>query len=712
MKSSLKQRAAMPQTTPQSLGSLTKACRDIMRKDKGLNGDLDRLPMLTWVMFLKFLDDLEQVRETEAKVAAKRFTLAIEPPYRWRDWAAKPDGVTGDALIAFINNEEAIRSDGIKGPGLFAYLRSLRGANGGDRRDVIRTVFQGVINRMINGYLLRDVLNKINNIHFTSSDEIHTLAHLYESMLKEMRDAAGDSGEFYTPRPVIKFIVAALNPRLGETVLDPAAGTGGFLVEAFEHLSKQCKTTEHHRRLQRETINGCEAKPLPYLLCQMNLLLHGLEYPQIDPGNALRVPLREIGDKDRVGIIMTNPPFGGEEERGILGNFPDDKQTAETALLFLQLIMRKLRRQPKAGRAAVVVPNGTLYEDGVSQRIREELLTEFNLHTVVRFPKGVFEPYTDIATNVLFFERGGPTDAIWFYEHPLPPHRAHLKGKSYSATDGIQYDEFTPLLTWWHDRKKTDQAWLVSVDALRESGFDLAQNHPKHANITLPAPAEIIRTVRNIKNDSEAVLRELEETLSALTTVSAPGVLLHELLEQRADSIRIQDHTEYTRPRVQLHFRGAKVRDRVAGSDIGSKSQIVMRTNDLILSRIDARNGAMALVSGELDGAIATNDFPVFEIRSERVLPAYLRYCLFQPSMLRVYEHLSRGSTNRRRLNVEKFLDLKIALPEDVDVQLDVADALRKAEQGIGKLREQFGGMEEELEDLVGAALHYVFRKR
>jgi hypothetical protein len=214
-----------------------------------------------------------------------------------------------------------------------------------------------------------------------------------------------------------------------------------------------------------------------------------------------------------------------------------------------------------------------------------------------------------------------------------------------------------------------------------------------------------------MKNDSEVVLRELEQTLSSLTKVTAPGVPLRDLLLRREDSIRIQDDVEYRRPRVQLHFRGARIRDRVFGSEIGSKLQTVIRTNDLILSRIDARNGALALVPSELDGSIATGDFPVFEIRTERALPAYLRFCLFQPSMLRVYEHLSRGSTNRRRLSVEKFLDLQIAIPTDLDVQLSVADTLRNAEEGIGKLREQFGGMEEELEDLVGSALHYVFRK-
>ena len=413
-------KTAEPQTTSQQLGSIIKSARDIMRKDKGLNGDLDRLPVLTWIMFLKFLDDLEGARKTHAELKGMPFKPAIASPYRWRDWAAKEGGITGTELIAFVNNDEAVRPDGTRGPGLFAYLRSLQGANGGDRRDVIATVFRGIQNRMQNGYLLRDVIDKINSIHFNASEELHTLGRLYESMLREMRDSAGDSGEFYTPRPVVRFMVEVTKPKLGETVLDPACGTGGFLVEAFAHLEKQCKTVEDRKMLQNGSIYGFEPKPLPYLLGQMNLLLHGLENPKIDPGNSLRFPLREIGDKDRVDIILTNPPFGGEEEKGIQGNFPEDKQTSETALLFLQLIMRKLKRRPKPGRAAVVVPNGTLFGDGVCARIKEELLKEFNLHTIVRLPNGVFAPYTGIQTNILFFDRSGPTKEVWYYEHPLP----------------------------------------------------------------------------------------------------------------------------------------------------------------------------------------------------------------------------------------------------------------------------------------------------
>src|SRR5271167_1717359 len=281
-------------TTAQSLASLLKSARDIMRKDKGLNGDLDRLPLLTWIMFLKFLDDLELQRKEEAALAGKKFRAAIEPPYRWRDWAANPQGITGDALLAFINQDETRLPDGKRGAGLFAYLRGLSSANGDNRRDVIATVFKGVDNRMKSGYLLRDVVNKVGDIHFTSTGELHTLGALYETMLREMRDAAGDSGEFYTPRPVVRFMVEVINPRLGETILDPAVGTGGFLVEAFNHLSKQVRTVADRSFLQESSLSGCEPKPLPYLLCQMNLLLHGLDAPDIDPGNALRFKLTEI----------------------------------------------------------------------------------------------------------------------------------------------------------------------------------------------------------------------------------------------------------------------------------------------------------------------------------------------------------------------------------------------------------------------------------
>lgn len=499
-------------TTAQRLAAILKSSRDIMRKDKGLSGEIDRIPVLTWIMFLKFLDDMESIREEEAILSGKKFKPAVEAPYRWRDWAVNDAGITGDELIAFVNQEECTRPDGSRGPGLFAYLRSLRGTNGGDRRDVIATVFKGTVNRMINGYLLRDVINKINGIHFTSSDEIHTLGNFYESMLKEMRDAAGDSGEFYTPRAVVRFMVGVIDPKIGEVVLDPACGTGGFLVETYAHIEKQCQTVAQRRQLQQSTIVGNEAKPLPYLLAQMNLLLHGLESPRIEPGNSLAVALRDITDRDRVDVILTNPPFGGEEERGILSNFPEDKQTAETALLFLQLIMRKLRRGSKPGRAAVVVPNGVLFGDGIAARIKEELLRDFNLHTIVRLPNGVFAPYTDIPSNLVFFDRGGPTTTVWYYELPLPDGR-----KKYSKTVPIQFEEFTQALAWWAERSEGPHSWRVDADEVAAHGFNLDLKNPNaKAGLAYADPEDLVASMRAHEAAVMRIIGEIQALVQAV----------------------------------------------------------------------------------------------------------------------------------------------------------------------------------------------------
>ncbi|MGH3002819.1 MAG: HsdM family class I SAM-dependent methyltransferase, partial [Gaiellaceae bacterium] len=419
-----------------------------MRKDAGLNGDLDRIPQLAWILFLKAFDGLEQDREvTEAD-----YRPAIEAPFRWRDWAADPDGRTGEALIGFVNGE------------LLPYLRGLAGTQEHDPRDVLAAVFRETNNRMLSGHLLRDVVNKVSEISFASSDDIHTMAHLYESMLREMRDAAGDSGEFYTPRPVIRFMVQQLDPQLGEVVLDPACGTGGFLVETLEHLLPRVETTKQRRSLQND-LRGIEKKPLPFLLGMMNLILHRIGQPNIVRGNALARPITQISKRDRVDVILTNPPFGGEEEKTIQANFPADKQTAETVWLFLQLVIRQLR---DGGRCGIVVPNGLLFGAGVGARIKQQLLTECNLHTVVRLPDGVFEPYTAIPSNLLFFEKTGRTREVWFYEIRPPEGR-----KKYSKTKPMRFEEFAGCQTWWNAREENECAWRVPVADLEATDFNL-----------------------------------------------------------------------------------------------------------------------------------------------------------------------------------------------------------------------------------------------
>ena len=535
-------------STRENLSALIGTARKILRKDKGLNGDVDRLPLLTWVMFLKFLDDLEIVHEEEAELDGKSYQPIIEAPYRWRDWAAREDGITGDELLAFISQEFTVRADGRAGKGLFAYLRGLAGeGEKGSQREVIANVFKGVQNRMVSGYLLRDIINKINGIHFSASEEIHTLSHLYESMLREMRDAAGDAGEFYTPRPVVRFMVQVTDPHLGETVLDPACGTGGFLVEAYDHIFQQVSLPDQRRSLQRDTLYGQEAKPLPYMLAQMNLLLHGLEAPQIAYGNTLDRRINEIGHSERVDVILTNPPFGGEEEVGIKANFPPNMQTAETALLFLQYIMRKLRvagapvsggkAAARGGRAAVVVPNGTLFGDGISAVIKEEMLKEFKLHTIVRLPQGVFAPYTDIPANLLFFERGGPTETIWYYELPLPAGR-----KKYSKTAPLQYEEFASALAWWNSREEGPQAWRVDFAAKREAAVAAATPFWQRAENERNAAIALGRSIRELEQAIQVAANDGKASLQEQLRVLKSEQQAH---EQNAKSAQAEGDAQY-----------------------------------------------------------------------------------------------------------------------------------------------------------------------
>jgi type I restriction enzyme M protein len=463
-----------------------------MRKDAGLNSDVDRIPQLAWVLFLKAFDDVERRRE----VTERDYRAAISAPYRWRDWAADPvGGRTGPDLLRFVNDA------------LLPHLRGLRGSQPGDPRDVLAAVFKETFNRMLSGYLLRDVVNLVHGVNFSSSDDIHTMALLYESMLREMRDAAGDAGEFYTTRPVIRFIVRHVDLRLGDTVLDPAVGTGGFLVEALEHLRPQATTVGKWRTLQFQ-LRGIEKKPMPFLLGVMNLLLHGVEQPNIRRDNALAYPIAQLPASAKVNVVITNPPFGGEEEREVPGNFPATTRTAETALLFLQFIQRSLKPD---GRCGMVVPNGLLFGEGVATRVKRQLLAECNLHTIVRLPPGVFAPYTDIPTNLLFFEKTGSTTEIWYYELPLPEGR-----KKYSKTSPLAYEEFGACEAWWggmarEGRVETDRAWRVSIAEIDAADYDLDWKNPRQTeSLTQLPPSRLLDEAIEEGRQIQALLTELK----------------------------------------------------------------------------------------------------------------------------------------------------------------------------------------------------------
>lgn len=483
-------------TSKARLSAVIKSARDIMRKDAGLNGDLDRLPQLSWLLFLRAFDAMEQSR----KVWDDDFRPAIITKFQWRTWAANPD-FTGDDLLQFVNGE------------LLPHLRGLHSDQAGDPRNVLSTVFKDIRNQMLSGYLLRDLLNQIQKIDFTSSDDIHTMAFLYESILKEVRDAAGDSGEFYTPRPVIRFMVEQSFLELDDKILDPACGTGGFLVEAYDELKSKAKGTALQQQLWSD-LRGIEKKPLPYLLCMMNLILHGVESPAIIRDNALIRMLNEVGPSSKVDVVLTNPPFGGEEEDSVSQRFAQGLRTKETSVLFLQAILAKLK---PGGRCAVVLPHGVLDDKGGAEKTRERLLRECNLHTIVRLPQGVFAPYTPIPANLLFFEKTGPTKEVWFYETALPEGR-----KGYAKTKPMRYEEFSSCAEWWGgkdraDRLENEHAWRVPIADIVAKSYSLDFRNPDTGDDLAHRPpreliAELVATEREILELLEGLQADLEAT--------------------------------------------------------------------------------------------------------------------------------------------------------------------------------------------------------
>lgn len=479
------------------LSSVIKSARNIMRKDAGLNGDLDRIPQLAWLLFLKAFDDLEEQRS----VQDHGYQPVLPEKYRWRTWAHDAtERRTGSGLLSFVNDD------------LLPHLAGMQGSGqAGDPAETLGEVFRETRNRMVSGYLLFDLVGQVDQVDFNAGDDVHTMARVYETMLREVRDAAGDSGEFYTPRPVIRFMVGRLDPQVGEKVLDPAVGTGGFLVEVHDHMSRQVRSAHDLHRVEAGLL-GFEKEPLPYLLCQMNMLLHGVNEPQVRRANSLAM---EMSDQRRNGVdvVLTNPPFGGEEESRVQEFFRADLRTAETSWLFLQVIMERLERSP-SGRAAVVVPNGTLSDRGVGARVKKRLVENFDLHTVVRLPEGVFSPYTPIPSNIIFFEKGR-TSQTWFYQLRPPEGR-----KNYTKTRPMKYEEFSNCEQWWggsqrSDRQENDHAWTVPVAELQSKDYDLDTTNP-HSVRTLDDRllSDLVAELVSIQGN---ILRELEQFQSTLS---------------------------------------------------------------------------------------------------------------------------------------------------------------------------------------------------
>ena len=466
------------------ISATVKSIQDIMRQDAGVDGDAQRISQMVWMIFLKVYDD----KEKEWELENEKYQSAIPKKYRWRNWATDKEGITGDELLDFIGE-------------MFKALKGLNVSREDDPKGfIVREVFEDAYNYMKSGTLIRQVINKLNEIDFNKSEDRHLFNEVYEKILSDLQ-SAGNAGEYYTPRALTQFIVDIVNPKLGEKVLDPACGTGGFLVSTLENMKKQITRDSDSEKLQKN-INGVEKKPLPHLLCTTNMILHGIEVPNIRHDNTLTRPLADYGPSDMVDVVLTNPPFGGIEEPGIEMNFPSLFRTRETADLFLVLIMKLLREE---GRCGMVLPDGFLFGEGAKTRIKEKLLSEFNLHTIVRLPNGVFNPYTGIRTNLLFFERGKPTKEIWYFEHPYPEGY-----KSYNKTKPIRIEEFDLEKEWLANRtaeKFVKYCWIVTLEEIKRRNYNLDIPNPHNGTEgKKPSARELVEKIAlNLKEISKSV---------------------------------------------------------------------------------------------------------------------------------------------------------------------------------------------------------------
>ena len=484
-----------------SLSNFVKRIRDIMWNDAGVNGDAQRIEQMAWILFLKVYDAKEQDWEFNDE----SYVSIIPENCRWANWAADDrsgKAMTGETLLNFVNNT------------LFPTLKGLEVSKETPiRKSIVKTTFEDANNYMKDGVLLRQVINIIDELDLTDYEESHAFGDIYESILKELQ-SAGSSGEFYTPRAVTDFMAKMINPQIGEKVADFACGTGGFLTSWLNELKEKIETTEDQEKYAT-SIYGIEKKPFPYTLCITNMLLHDIDVPQIFHDNSLTKDVLNYTDRDRFDVILMNPPYGGHEKNEVKNHFPSDLASSETADLFMSVIMYRLKTN---GRAAVILPDGFLFgTDNAKVAIKKKLLSEFNLHTVIRMPHSVFAPYTSITTNILFFDKTGPTKETWFYRLDMPEGY-----KNFSKTKPMKLDHFAPAMEWWNNRVEIteegfDKAKSYTVDEIASRNYNIDLCGYPHEEEEILAPKELIQQYQekraSLNADIDRILAEITSIL-------------------------------------------------------------------------------------------------------------------------------------------------------------------------------------------------------
>lgn len=476
------------------LTNIINKCCDILRTDDGISGAVHYTEVLSWLLYLKFFQDKDRERQEMAALNGEEYTPLLKDKYQWDYWTSQKAGLTGKELINFINDD------------LFPYLEGLKGTKEGDPRDIISAIFASSTNRVNSGYLLSDVISEIKKIHFEIGEDMFTLSHIYEDLLKNMGEGGGNSGEFYTPRPLVKAMVQLLDPQIGQTIYDPACGTGGFLAEAHLHLMPKANTPDKRRILNNKTFHGQEKTPLPFVLCLMNLTLHGMDYPRIAKANTLNRDIRGIEDHEKHDIILANPPFGGKEQKMIQKNFPIEANATE--LLFLQHMEKMLKVN---GKAAVVVPEGVLFQTNAAYKaFKEKLITECNVHSVVSLPSGVFLPYSAVKTSIIFFDKTKRTKDVWFYEVPL------IDSKKLTKKNGVSEAHFSELIDLYKKRSESERSWLVSAEKILENQTNLSAAHYNPHGVESEELLEPEQYAEEIKLLLTKSLQNIDELLEEL----------------------------------------------------------------------------------------------------------------------------------------------------------------------------------------------------
>lgn len=480
-----------------SLNNFVKKIQDIMRNDAGVNGDAQRIEQMTWILFLKIYDS----QEDKWEFYDDNYVSIIPEKLRWRNWAVdNKDGksLTGDELLKFVNQE------------LFPILKDLKitpdTPNG---KKIVKDVFEDNNNYMKDGVLLRQVVNVIDELEFDDYEDKHAFGEIYETILKDLQ-SAGNAGEFYTPRAVTDFMAQMLNPQLGEKIADFACGTGGFLTSMLNLLDQQAQSNAQ-REQYKNSIFGIEKKALPYMLCATNMLIHDIDNPNIIHGNSFDRNVRDYTEDEKYDVVIMNPPYGGSEKKTVQNNFPVDLRSSETADLFMSVIMYRLKQN---GRAAVILPDGFLFgTDNIKVSIKRKLLEEFNLHTIIRLPNDVFAPYTNITTNILFFDKTGSTKETWFYRVDMPEGYKH-----FSKTKPMKLEHFNDTIEWWNNRQAIeidgfDKSRLYTIDEIIENSYNLDLCEFPHEEEVILPPDELIANYQKERAELEA---KIDATLAEI----------------------------------------------------------------------------------------------------------------------------------------------------------------------------------------------------